>query len=83
MSKVLPNILPPPLKGLVNETERNMRLKAKRKQETGKRGPMKAVVPVDSMTRAGGPEKKGEDFLPVCIFAQNGLEILGSSVRLG
>ncbi|KDR16303.1 hypothetical protein L798_10118 [Zootermopsis nevadensis] len=50
-----------------------MRLKAKRKQETGKRGPMKAVVPVDSMTRAGGPEKKGEQAEARVLKANSGV----------
>jgi hypothetical protein len=61
-SKAVPNILPPPLKIMVDETEKHMRFKPKQKQEVGKRGPMKAVVPVDSMTRSRGLEKKGEEF---------------------
>jgi hypothetical protein len=63
LSKVVPHILPPPLKVMVDEAGKNTRLKPKRKQEVGKRGPMKAVVPVDNMTRASGLEKKGENFL--------------------
>jgi len=47
----------------MDKAEKDVRLKPKRKQEVGKRGPMKAVVPVDSMTRASGIQKKGEEFL--------------------
>lgn len=49
---------------------RDTRLKPKRKQEVGKRGPMKAVVPVNNMTRASGLEKKGEEFWG-CSFHQH------------
>lgn len=47
----------------MNKAEKDIRLKPKRKQEVGKRGPMKAVVPVDSMMRASGFQKEGEEFL--------------------
>lgn len=57
-----------------DKAEKDMRLKPKRKQEVGKRGPMKAIVPVDSMTRASEIQKKGEKFLhwfliisPICM----------------
>jgi hypothetical protein len=46
-----------------DKAEKDVRLKPKRKQEVGKRGPMKAVVPVDNMTRASGIQKEGEKFL--------------------
>lgn len=63
MNRDVPNvILPPPLRCMV-KAEKDIRLKPKRKQEAGKRGPMKAVTPVDSMTRASGIQKKGEEFL--------------------
>jgi hypothetical protein len=62
LSKVVPNILPLPLKVTVDEVEKNTRLKLKRKQEVGKQGPLKAVVPVANMTRGSGREKKGKDF---------------------
>jgi hypothetical protein len=47
----------------MDKAEKDVRFKPKRKQEVGKRGPMKAVAPVDSMTRASGIQKKGEEFL--------------------
>jgi hypothetical protein len=53
-----------------DKAERDTRLKPKRKQEVGKRGPMKAVVPVDNMTRASGLQKKGEEFSG-CSFHQH------------
>jgi hypothetical protein len=47
----------------MDKAEKDVRFKPKRKQEVAKRGPMKAVAPVNSMTRASGIQKKGEEFL--------------------
>jgi hypothetical protein len=62
LNRAVPNvILPPPINLTDDKAERDTRLKPKRKQEVRKQGPMKAVVPVDNMTRASGLEKKGEE----------------------
>jgi hypothetical protein len=70
LNKAVPNvILPPPLNLLDDKAESDTRLKPKRKQEVRKRGPIKAVVPVDNMTRASGLGKKGEEFLLRMFFS--------------
>jgi len=63
LNRDVPNVILPPPLSRMDKAEKDVRLKPKRKQEVGKRGPMKAVVPVDSMTRASGIQKKGEEFL--------------------
>lgn len=63
LNRDVPNVILPPPLSRMDKAEKDIRLKPKRKQEVGKRGPMKAVVPVDSMTRASGIQKKGEEFL--------------------
>ncbi|PNF32716.1 hypothetical protein B7P43_G11592 [Cryptotermes secundus] len=67
LNRAVPNVvLPPPMSLTDDKAGRDTRLKPKRKQEVGKRGPVKAVVPVSNMTRASGLEKKGvqgEDYV--------------------
>jgi len=63
LNRDVPNVVLPPPLSRMDKAEKDIRLKPKRKQEVGKRGPMKAVVPVDSMTRASGIQKEGEEFL--------------------
>jgi len=70
LSRAVPNaVILPSLNLMDDSAEKGARLKPKRKQEVGKRGPMKAVVPVDNMTRTNGAEKKGSEFLHWVLFS--------------
>jgi hypothetical protein len=61
LNRAVPNvILLPQINATNDKAERDTRMKPKRKQEVRKPGPMKAVVPVNNMTRVSGVEKKGE-----------------------
>ncbi|KAJ9600392.1 hypothetical protein L9F63_009320, partial [Diploptera punctata] len=50
---VLPIVLP-----VVEKTDGNIRIKPKQPQQTGKRGPIKAMVPVGNMVRSTGIDSK-------------------------